>query len=57
MAHEQVWVMGLTVELAQLGCAVAPYFVHELLAAGAQLVGDHRSPVCGDEHRVDAGCR
>jgi len=51
-AGRVVHVMGLPVELAQLGCEVAPHVVHALLAAGAQLVGDHRSPVCGDEHRV-----
>jgi putative transposase len=45
-------VVGLAVELAQLGAEVAADGGHEVLAVGEHGVGEHRAPILGDEHQV-----
>jgi hypothetical protein len=48
--HQQVHVVGLAVELAQLGADFGAHVAHQILAAGEHGVGEHWPPVFGNEH-------
>ncbi len=52
VGDEQVPVVGLAVEFDLLGGERAAHRVRGLLAEGAHLVGEHRTPVVGHEHQV-----
>jgi hypothetical protein len=47
-----VHVVGLAVELAQFGVEVGAHAARQVLAEGQHLVGEHRSPVFGDENQM-----
>jgi hypothetical protein len=50
--HQQVDVVMLAVELAQLGTEVGAHVSHDLLAAFQDLVGEHSTPILGYEDQV-----
>ena len=50
--HERMHVVGLAVELAQLSADCGADVPDEVLAGGEHLVGKHRPPVVGGEHKV-----
>ena len=50
--HKQVHVVGLAVELDQLGIEVGAHTARGVLGEGEHRVGEHRPPVFGFEHQV-----
>ncbi len=50
--HEEVYVVGLAVELDQLGVEFGADSAHGVFAQGEDRVGENRPPVFGHEHQV-----
>jgi hypothetical protein len=50
--HQEVYVIGLAVELDQLGLEVCADGAYDLFAARKDLVGEWPAPVCGREDQV-----
>src|SRR5699024_10269449 len=50
--HQQVHVVGLAVELSQLGSEVAAYVAEDRFQSVEVGASEHRVPILGDEHQV-----
>jgi hypothetical protein len=53
VVDEQVEVIVFAVELAEFGFEVGAYLARDLLAPGEHGVGEHTTPVLGDEDQMD----
>ena len=52
VVHEQVHMVGVAVELAQLRAETLAHLVHDLLVAGQYLVGECATPVLRDKDQM-----